>query len=214
VTGDLIDGPGGIEPCIANLKKLKPKKGTYVVLGNHDYKIFPFIHQIKRIVTGRIIGVDRPETELFKKRLIEEGLGLLINEHVRLDWLDGLAVNIIGIDDPITGRANYNQAFQGIRDAALQLALIHSPTHFAVLEKHDIDAAFAGHTHGGQIRIPGMGPLPLVYHIEPIIDSTDRYGFPGIVSRGMGASPFLRIRLFCRPEALLVVIKGEKEKEH
>ena len=209
-TGDLIDAAKGIEPCIFNLKKLKPRRGTYVVLGNHDYSTYPFVHQLGRIVTGAHYGVQRPEEVSLRlqTRLTEAGFRLLSNRHVRLSLEEELIVNIIGIDDPITGRARFSEAFKEIKDEGLKLALIHSPTHFAPLEKYGIDIAFAGHTHGGQIRIPGLGPLPLIYHLEPVIDSTDRYGFKEIVSRGMGASPFVRFRLFCRPEALLVELRG------
>ena len=115
---------------------------------------------------------------------------------------------LIGVDDPVTGRANLNRAFHGIENGTLHVALIHSPASFPSLSRRGIDIAFSGHTHGGQVRIPIVGPLPLTKLFEPIIDSTDRFGFIGLVSRGMGAQPEARMRLFCRPEAVLVHIEG------
>jgi predicted MPP superfamily phosphohydrolase len=208
VTGDLIDGPGGIRPCVALLKKLKPKNGIYAVLGNHDYHFYPLSRRFTRITTGKYDGVERPETEILKRALREGGIHLLANQHTRVALEGGGEVNIIGIDDPITRRANMNQAFRGLENGVLGFALVHSPTHFPALKKRGVDVAFAGHTHGGQIRLPGIGALPWIRRLERIVDPTDRYGFFGLVSRGMGATPSFRLRFFCRPEALLVRIEG------
>ncbi len=208
VTGDLIDGPGGIEPCVASLRKLKPKRGTYAVLGNHDYKIYPFLDQIRRLVTNEHIGKERPETGALKEALVRAGIHLLANENRKVALATNQVAILVGVDDPVTGRADLEKAFRGIENGVLRLALIHSPAPFPSLGRRGVDVAFAGHTHGGQIRIPGKGPLPMAYRLEPIIDSTDQYGFVGLVSRGLGASPVLRLRLFCRPEAVLVRLEG------
>lgn len=198
VTGDLIDHPGGIQHCVRQLKKLKPDRGIYAVLGNHDYRnYFPFI-----------CTWERPETHELKQALIETGVRILHNENISVELSQTEEAVIIGIDDPVTGRDDIEKAFQGIKNGTIHLALIHSPSRFPTLHFQDIDVAFSGHTHGGQIRIPGKGPLPWVYHIEPIIDSTDRFGFVGIVSKGLAAQPLLSLRFFCRPEALLVRIEG------
>ena len=208
VTGDLIDNEAGIEPCVENLKKLRPRQGTYVVLGNHDYCHYPFINQIKRIITKETFGVERSETESLKQALQSAGLHLLTNENVPVALAGNGEAVLIGIDDPVTGKADLSRAFKGIENGALRIVLVHAPWVFPALGRRGVDVAFAGHTHGGQIRLPGVGPLPWAYRIEPIIDSTDRYGFVGLVSRGMGASPVLRLRFLCRPEAVLVRIEG------
>lgn len=208
LTGDLIDSPEGIDVCIANLRKLRARKGIYAVLGNHDYRTYPFRDQVVRLLTARICGTERPETDRLKRSLREIGVRLLVNEHVLIPLEEGKEITLIGIDDPITGRADLNRAFQGITNGILHVALTHSPILFPALERRGVDVAFAGHTHGGQIRLPGIGPLPYAYRLEPIIDSTRRYGFTGFVTRGMGANPLTRLRFFCRPEAVLVRIEG------
>ena len=121
---------------------------------------------------------------------------------------DNREMTLIGVDDPVTGRADLARAFNGARNGCLQLALIHSPILFPALGQRPIDAAFAGHTHGGQIRLPGLGAFPLVYKFSNIIDSTNRFGFHGIVCRGMGAQELAHPRLFCRPEAIVVRMEG------
>jgi hypothetical protein len=208
ITGDLIDGNRGIKACVENLRKLKPKKGTFAVLGNHDYRSYPLKDQLFRLFTLENYGRDRPEVEELKAALREIGVILLANENRKIALAGEKDAILIGIDDPVTGRANLNQAFRGIEDGAFRMALIHSPAPFPSLGKRGVDVAFAGHTHGGQIRLPGVGPLPIAYRLEPIIDSTDQYGFVGLISRGLGASPVMRPRFLCRPEALLVRIEG------
>src|SRR3989338_4355071 len=83
VTGDLIDGESGIRPCLENLKKLKPTRGIYAVLGNHDYRDYPFSDQLVRIHTGRNYGRERKEvTDSLKKALRDSGVRLLLNENI------------------------------------------------------------------------------------------------------------------------------------
>ncbi len=206
VTGDLIDGPGGILPCIASLKKLKPRHGIYAVLGNHDYQCYPLSKQLHRIITRKHYGRERSETNHLKKALREAGIHLMENQNT-LVAVKGQEICLIGVDDPVTGHSNLRQAFRGVKNEKLQITLVHSPRTFPALKKRGIDIAFSGHTHGGQLRLPKLGPLPGVKRLERIIDSTHRYGFAGLVSRGMGANPSIRVRLFCRPEAVLVRVE-------
>lgn len=211
VTGDLMDHPSGIEPCIRNLKKLKPKKGIYAVLGNHDYRNYPSRDIWRWLLTRRTRSVPRPasETDQLRGALREAGIRLLTNENVTVPS-EGKEAILIGIDDRISGHSDLNRAFRGVENGALRLALTHSPRLFPALGRRGIDVAFAGHAHGGQVRIPGIGALPFARLMSPIIDSTDRFGFVGIISRGMGAQSPAHFRFLCRPEALLVRIEGSE----
>ena len=208
VTGDLIDDSQGIKTCVHYLKGLKVKRGIYAVLGNHDYRIYPPFASVWRLFTGSIRTEPRSETEDLKRALLEAKIHLLENESVSVPLENGEEASLIGIDDPVTGHANYERSFQGVKNGSLRLALIHSPVSFPILGQWGVDAAFAGHTHGGQVRLPLIGPLPPAYRLEPIIDSTNQYGFVGLVTRGVAAQPVTRLRLFCRPEAVLVRIEG------
>lgn len=208
-TGDLIDSTNGIRPCISNLKKLKAKHGVFIVLGNHDYRTYPPFENLIHMMTGKDFTVPRQDIEEFKQALTQAGFHLLLNKNISINLGGDQTLSIIGIDDPVTGRANINEAFGGAANGSLRLALTHSPVTFPALKQHRADVAFAGHTHGGQIRFPFIGPIPLAYRISPIIDSTDRYGFVGLVSRGLGAQPVGGQRLFCRPEATIVRLEGK-----
>lgn len=209
VTGDLIDSREGIAPCVANLRKLKPKKGTYVVFGNHDYLIYPAFNDIVSLMGRRNLTKSRPETEELFQALKGAGFQVLRNESRLVKLGEDQDAAIIGVDDPISGRADMKQAFEGIQNGALRLGLVHAPILFWSFRRFKVDVAFAGHTHGGQIRLPGLGPLPWIHKLTPLIETTHRrYGFPCFVSQGMGAQVPLHLRFFCRPEALLVRIEG------
>lgn len=208
LTGDLIDTVQGIHACVKEIRKLKPKYGVYAVLGNHDYRIYPPFEPFLRVLYGHEFSVDRPEADQLKAELRAAGINLLANENVSVPLgHSGDSVCLVGIDDPVTHHANLRKAFHDVPKGILRLALVHSPVVFPSLQKRGITVAFAGHTHGGQVRLPGLGAvIHWVRRLEPIIDSTNRFGFMGLVSRGVGAQSRASFRFFCRPEALLVEV--------
>ena len=213
VTGDLIDAESGIGPCLANLKKLKPRLGTYVVFGNHEYRDYPSLGVWRHILMNQDTFTLRSESERarLKDELSRAGMKILLNQNLCLPLTGGEELELVGLDDPVSGHADISRAFSGVRNGAVRIALSHSPMTFPALAEHGVDLAFAGHTHGGQIRLPGLGPLAVLHsRVSPIIDSTAEYGFHGIVSRGMGAKPGVRMRFFCRPEVLLVQVEGSR----
>lgn len=208
VTGDLIDSPNGIQPCVRQLSKLRPRHGTFVVLGNHDHWIYPSFETLTRLFLGEPPLRERPELAEFVNTLKGAGIHVLQNENTAVSLPNGDRVVLVGIDDPVRGHARYDRAFAGIRENGLCLSLVHSPIAFPRMATYPVDAAFAGHTHGGQIRIPGIGANPLAHRVARIIETTDQYGFFGLVSRGLGAQPPMELRFLCRPEAHLVRIVG------
>lgn len=213
LTGDFIDTGNGIRPCAENLKKLRAKRGIYAVLGNHDYESYPSWRQLLRVLTGESVGCGRKagDIETLKAALEKSGVRILFNENIPLQLPGGGRGVLVGIDDPFTGRADFSKAFEGVLDnGAVKIALIHAPAPFPVLKHWKIDVAFSGHTHGGQLRLAGLGPHPLIRRLERIVDSTDRFGFAGVVSKGLGANPPLHFRFGCRPEALLIRLEGKE----
>lgn len=124
-------------------------------------------------------------------------------------------VSLIGVDDPHIERDRVPELPEGWGDAgSLRLAVTHSP-YRRVLDRFAIDGAdliLAGHTHGGQVRLPGIGALvtncdlPREYARGLHTWSTGEHRAWLHVSAGLGTSPFAPIRFDCRPEATLLRI--------
>ena len=125
-----------------------------------------------------------------------------------------------GVDDPhlsydrldlVAGRADAS--------ADLRLAVAHAP-YLRVLDRFaadGYDAILAGHTHGGQVCLPGGRALATNCDLEPARarglhrhPADSRPGDPGSswlhVSAGLGTNPYIRLRLACRPEATLLTL--------
>jgi len=131
-----------------------------------------------------------------------------------------LDLTFAGVDDP---HLNYDRLslVSGPADPAadLRIGVAHAP-YLRVLDQFAADGydlVFAGHTHGGQVCLPGGRALTTNCDLEPERakglhrhPADSRPGDPGSswlhVSAGLGTSPYAQIRLCCRPEATLVTL--------
>jgi len=131
------------------------------------------------------------------------GAKLLLNasEQVR----EGLW--LVGFDDLFGGSPDANKAFAGVPESAYRIALFHSPAFFEQVAGR-CDLALAGHTHGGQVRLPFIGPLWLPPFSGRFVRGWfDRSGTRMYVSRGVGTS-ILDVRFLSRPEIAIMTIGG------
>ena len=108
-------------------------------------------------------------------------------------------ISIIGFDDPWTGEPNIELAEKGLQARSFRIALFHSPFYFdKVAGRYPL--CIAGHTHGGQIRLPGFKPFWLPGGCGNYVEGWySQNGSRLYVTRGVGTS-VLPLRLFCRPE--------------
>ncbi len=155
------------------------KSPVYGVLGNHD-------------------------TIRMAPALEDLGIRMLLNESVVLER-DGAAIHLAGIDDPHYYRAdNLEKATDGIPSGSLSILLSHSPEMFRHAAYADFDVMLSGHTHGGQICLPGR--IPLYFNAKAprrICRGSWRHQrLQGYTSAGCGAS-ILDVRLNCPPEITL-----------
>lgn len=183
VTGDLVTRPNGWirEACEVVARLRAP---TFVSLGNHDY--------------GRLTyeGRDVEMSDEIERRLTALGVRVLRNRAV--EW-EGMW--IVGLEDLSSGQFSPAQALAHLDLSKPTLALSHNPDTAASLDGYGVGWIFSGHTHGGQIVLPGVGPLMLPIQNRQWASGLFRLGHSNLyVSRGIG---FLaRVRLFCRPEVV------------
>jgi predicted MPP superfamily phosphohydrolase len=125
-----------------------------------------------------------------------------------------------GVDDPHLGYDRLDDiAGPADAHADVRLGVAHAP-YLRVLDRFaedGYDAVLAGHTHGGQVCLPGVGALTTNCDLEPARakglhrhPAGSRPGDPGSswlhVSAGIGTSPYARVRVACRPEATLLTL--------
>lgn len=175
-----------IERVAEALAALAAAVPTVAVLGNHDWYVGGA--RVARVLAGH-------------------GIRVLRNEAVRLDLTLG-PVWVAGVDDQFTGRADLGRALAAVDATAPALLLSHVPDIFLDVPA-EIALTVAGHTHGGQVCLPGYGalrtmsrlPRRLVYGLNAV-EGRHLY-----VSGGVGTTA-LPIR-FCRPpEIALLTLAG------
>ncbi len=141
LTGDFITSkPEPIDRLAPQLKKLESRYGTYAILGNHD--IYP------RENRSRVI-----------KTLTEAGITVLWNE---ICYPCGPGLALVGFADVRSRQFFPDQVMPQIPDDIPRIVLAHNPDCAAQLKAWRVDLQLSGHTHGGQIYIPGLGSLPAI----------------------------------------------------
>ena len=168
------------------LGKLKSRTGVYAILGNHDWHY-----------GGAAV----------KKAFEDAGISVIDNSHREISFR-GATFNLVGIGDCFTAHDNLKKAYEGIDIGKATINITHTPDVFVRLPEW-ADIMFAGHTHGGQVNLPVLGPVTanrrfgsdLVYgHVV----SGDRHI---VISAGLGTS-ILPVRFMRPPEVVDLVISG------
>ena len=169
-------GALGVPPdaCGPVLEAMRAPLGLWATLGNWDY------------------GHPVADWNAF---LAEHGVRLLKNDAARLEgdlWLCGL-------DSALVGEPDLDRALAGVPPGAFVAALIHCPVLLADVAGR-VPLALAGHTHGGQVCLPGVGATYMPRGCRPYVSGWyEREGTRMYVSRGIGC-PTLPIRVACAPE--------------
>lgn len=215
-TGDHF---GGNEDAFANtLRALEPflgRPGAFV-WGNNDH-FAPIPKNPTRYFTRTTTQRTGSRIDLrpFGKRLTEAGW-LDLNNSVATATVNGLRIGFGGVDDPHTRRDRFGQiAYRVDRSADLRIGLTHSPEP-RVLDWFADDGyqlVLAGHTHGGQVRVPLFGAPTTNCGIDRArVRWMSSWRSPSggecllHVSAGLGTSPYAPVRFCCRPEATLLTL--------
>ncbi len=196
LTGDYVNHHKGyIAGCVGLLDQLKAPAGVFGVYGNHDY------------YTGL-----RAMKQAFSKTQVS----ILSHSSSGAKGMEGL-LNIIGVDDPVHGWAtdarfeNPTKFSRLARPDQFNLLLSHRPGIFKLHENWNVDLTLAGHTHGGQVIVPGIGDRGLslaglfLTYTHGLYESENNPEVRMYVSRGIGTI-VAPVRLFCRPEIVEITL--------
>jgi len=191
LTGDFrgrTHGPS--EPALEMLERLHSvlRSPAYAVLGNHDS-----IRMVPRI----------------------EGMGIrvLLNEWVSLER-SGARIGLAGVDDPHYYQSdNLERARADLPDEIVSILLAHSPEIYRHAAHIGFDVLLCGHTHGGQICLPGGVPILTNTRCpRGLCAGRWRYhGMAGYTSVGSGTA-MVDVRLNCPPEVTLHVLRRSEER--
>lgn len=190
IGGDIrMETYGPMAPCLRRLRCLLPhiqsRFGSFGVLGNHD-----------------CIEMS-PDFE-------ETGLIMLINESWDISR-NGARIWIVGVDDPHYYKVHdVRQAMRNVPAGAFKIFLAHSPEAYREAADFQVQLYLCGHTHGGQIRLPGRGPI-VTNSRAPRFTAAGRWQYrdmTGYTSCGVGASG-IPLRFNCPGEITLITLRRD-----
>lgn len=232
-SGDNLAHAAAVPPLLDALEPLFAFPGAFV-LGSNDY-FAPVPKNPLRYLTPDYAKAPKTRVDLPVDELVA---GLRAGGWADLDnarevvTMGGHRVELVGVNDPHVGYDRYEDVAAPARDdVSLTVGLVHAP-YQRVLDSMTRDGAglvLAGHTHGGQVAVPGYGALVTNCDLDTArVKGVSRW-WPGAgsagrrgavrssseapdhaawlhVSAGLGTSPYAPVRFACRPEATLLTL--------
>ncbi|WP_114853539.1 metallophosphoesterase [Brachybacterium sp. YJGR34] len=226
-TGDNIASAASVPILAEALAPLLARPGAFVLGSNDLFAPHPKNPARYLLPDPRPAGITEPRdptlpTGELVRRLTEFGWKDLTNTRASIE-LGGLEVRLVGVDDPHLERDEMPPRPDPEPPApehgnVLRVAVAHAP-YRRVLDAFAADGAdlmLAGHTHGGQLRLPGIGALVTNCDLprRQARGASTWKGVPLNVSAGMGASPYSDYRLLTPPEATLLTLRAPRPLAH
>ena len=192
-TGDYVlerNGTTQIDTIWPHLMKLRAKSGVYSVLGNHDHwgdteRSLYWLEKSGQSIRHKAVPIIRGEEKI---------------------WLGGAG-------DYLEDNLGIDNAFQHIPKSECKILLSHNPDSADTGFKTRIDLMISGHTHGGQVIIPFVGPPILPVKNKSYSSGFIRTGKTNLyISRGLGWA-MIPVRFNCLPEiSILRLVRDRKER--
>lgn len=196
LTGDFIHhGFAYVDHVAEALGRLSAPSGVYAVLGNHDFSV------------RNALGIRRYRRlhQAVSEALTARGIRVLHNEHLSLTREEA-QIHLVGVEDLWSRACDLEQAFHDLAPAGPCIVLAHNPQTVEHLNGHRCDLMLSGHTHGGQVHLPGLG--------RPVLGPKGRRFAAGLychrgtylyVNKGVGFG--IRFRYGVRPEVAVLSLR-------
>ena len=225
-TGDHLSHLQAVPHALEALKPLLERPGVFVMGSNDYYAPTPknpgryLTKDYAKVVAERVAL----PTEELRSGMTDAGWVDLDNARTSLH-LGGQRIDLVGVDDPHIERDDYASVSAPAAADATTVGVAHAP-YQRVLDAMTADGArlvIAGHTHGGQLCVPGYGALVTNCDLDRGRAKGVSRWWPGAgtstprpsdaawlhVSAGLGASRYAPVRFACRPEATLMTLVPE-----
>lgn len=178
-----------IEPCVELLGNLSATHGVWAVLGNHDH------------------ATDPARTT---RALERAGIPVLSNRWTEIER-DGERLPLVGVDDWSWGRLRWDEAQRGLDARRVSILLSHQPRVLDMEPALKHSLILAGHTHGGQVKLPFVGaPVRFAEEFKYVEGFFRRAGTQLFVTRGTGVVG-LPVRIGTPPEISLIRLRRAPE---
>ena len=212
-TGDFLAHKDAVGPVITALNDLLDIPGLFV-FGSNDYYGPKFKNPLSYLRKGHGGGKlgEKLAWQKLQKQLIKRGWKDLNNNEVKIK-VKGVMITARGTDDAHLELDDYSKVEGRVGSGAdLALGVTHAPYErvLAAMAIDKLDLIFAGHTHGGQVRLPWLGgSRSLITNCD--LENWRSRGVTKVndepwlnVSAGMGFSPYAPFRFFCPPEVSFI----------
>jgi hypothetical protein len=173
------------EPCARLLRKMQAPHGLWAVLGNHDCFT---------------------DANVVSKALRSQGVQVLANQSVAIEanrgrfWLSG-------VNDVMAGRPDLDVTLDPVPGDEATILLAHEPDYADYVARHPVDLQLSGHSHGGQVRIPLIGPLYLPDMARKYVWGLYRIGSLSLYTNPGLGTVGLPVRWNCPPEVTLLSLR-------
>jgi predicted MPP superfamily phosphohydrolase len=186
LTGDIVDKPPLIDWIPDTLGRLKARYGVYFIFGNHDLRV-----DWRRL-----------------QRVMEDCGLVYLGGRWKVVEVRSQSVLLAGNELPWFKPAADLNTCPPRREVPFRLLLAHSPDQLPWARKGDGDLLLAGHTHGGQIRLPMIGPVFAPSRDGVQFASGLFHAPPTILNVSRGLSAELPLRMNCTPEIIHLTLHG------
>ena len=210
VTGDFLAEPEAVEAAVEAVRAVRGRNASWFVLGSNDYyapqPLNPFAYFVPRS-RRRPTRAIRGRGPALIAQLEADGWRDLTNLHADVE-LKGLPVELLGLDDAHMGRQDLRLAPRGA-PGRFGIAVMHSPDPAPETVACGYELVVAGHTHGGQVRLPLVGALVTNSHLpRRLVSGLVRMNGAVVhISAGLGTSKYAPFRFLCPPEATLLEMR-------